>query len=89
MIPAHGGYAAGSPGLYKKQVEQAVESKPESRIPPWPLLQFLPLGSCLSSYFGFLQCWTVTGNMEAKQQLPASVFSAATGKDVRHPGPNS
>lgn len=32
----------GGAGLYKKQMEQAMGSKPVSSILPWPLLQFLP-----------------------------------------------
>lgn len=66
----------GSPGLYKKQVKQAVGDKPGNRVPSWPLLQFLSSGSCSSSYFNFPQCWTVNGNMEAKQ-CPHPTYGAA------------
>lgn len=37
-------WAIGS-GLYRKQAEQAVGSKPVGRVCTWPLLQFLLLGS--------------------------------------------
>lgn len=37
---------ADEPGLWKA-VEQGMGSEPVSRTPPWPLLQFLPLGSYL------------------------------------------
>ena len=33
-------------GALRKQAEQAMMSKPVSSIPPWPLLQLLPPGSC-------------------------------------------
>ena len=36
-----------------RKVEQALRSKPVSNIPQWPLLRFLPRGSCLSSCPGF------------------------------------
>lgn len=35
-------------GAIGKQVEQAIRSEPVSIPPPWPLLQFLPLGFCFS-----------------------------------------
>lgn len=36
-------------GWIRKQTEQTTESKPVSNTPPWPLLQFLPAGSCLGN----------------------------------------
>lgn len=36
---------ASGPGLVKKQAEHAEESKPESSLPLWSLLEFLPPGS--------------------------------------------
>jgi hypothetical protein len=33
-------------GSIRKQVEQAMETKPVSSTPPWALHQFLPQGSC-------------------------------------------
>jgi hypothetical protein len=35
-------------GSIRKQVEQAMRSKPVSSTPPWPLHQLLPLG-CYSA----------------------------------------
>ena len=40
-------------GSKRKQAEQAMESKPASSIPPWPLHQLLPPGSCLVLSFCF------------------------------------
>jgi hypothetical protein len=37
-------------GAIRKQAEQAIGSKPVSSTPPWSLLQFLPLGSCLNFF---------------------------------------
>jgi hypothetical protein len=33
-------------GFVRKRDEQAMKSKPVSSIPPWPLRQLLPPGSC-------------------------------------------
>lgn len=62
--------SAGSPWLYEKQAEQAMEKKPVSRTPPRSLPQFFPSGSCSSSYFVFPQCWTMNRNVEAKPSPP-------------------
>ena len=42
-------------GFIRKQVEQAIGSKLVSSIPPWPLPQFLPLGSACASSLTSLQ----------------------------------
>lgn len=46
----------GGPGLYKMETGWAAEE--QARIPPWPLLWFLPPGSCFSVSPGFPQWWT-------------------------------
>jgi hypothetical protein len=46
--PILGGYIPGMVvlGSRRKQAEQAMRSKPESSISPWPLHQLLPPGFC-------------------------------------------
>ena len=45
-------------GSTRKQAEQVMVSKSVSNTPPWPLLQFLPPGSCLKFHANFaLQWW--------------------------------
>lgn len=34
----------------RRQVEQAMRSTPVNCVPPWSLLQFLPLGSCFEFF---------------------------------------
>lgn len=44
----------------RKVAEQDRGSKPVSSVPPLPLFQFVPPGSCLKLFLGFPQRWTVT-----------------------------
>jgi hypothetical protein len=44
MVPSISGLVVLS--SIRKQAEQAKGSKPVSNIPPWPLHQLLPPGSC-------------------------------------------
>ena len=65
--PILGGFIPGLVvlGSIKEQAEQARGSKPVSSIPPWPLHQFLPPGSCpvwipvLTSFDDEQQCVNV------------------------------
>lgn len=45
----------------RRQAEQAMESKPVSRVSPWPLLQFLSPGFCLDFPTGWTLSCNVTG----------------------------
>lgn len=72
----------GGPELYKrKMAEQARGIQPMSSVLPWSLLQFPPLGSCLSSWPDFPSRWTVTCKPN-KPCPPQVVF----GCGVHHSG---
>lgn len=61
---------ADSPGLHKKASWGRLKSKRVSSILPWPLLQFLSPGPCLSFCSEFLPWWIVLG--KCKPSKPCS-----------------
>lgn len=82
-------------GCILNHTEQAMENKAVSSASPWLLPQLLPSGSCLSSYLGLPQYWTMDGNIEDSSHLPTHgtvfchMFITAIGKNLRHPSSNS
>lgn len=73
---------AGGLGLCKKLSKQVKRSKPVGSVPPWPLPQSLPPGSCLgslSSCLGFPVIAMIMSQINAifPCLLPVLVFNTA------------
>lgn len=67
--------------LKKKQIEEAINSKPGSSIPPRPLLpSCLQVPALRSSCLALPSPWTVTGTREAAKPLPPQAAAYGHGR---------